>query len=115
KRFYLVTQLVDKIIEPPMCEAGIDLYARDAAINLSNVWHYAGPNVFPDGGWDRILVALQSALQQRNDSAFERFDAIVRLEANNANPEMRDLVVGLLMAQGRLPQFLGVFSEAASF
>ena len=115
KRYYLATQLVDKLIEPPLYEAGIDLYARDQAVNLARVWHYAGPHIFPNGGWERVLMALQEALKSRTPSTFEQFDATVRLSARDANPEMRDLVAGLLHAQGRLPEFLGIFTHASAF
>ncbi|WIH05132.1 DUF3800 domain-containing protein [Xanthomonas translucens pv. graminis] len=113
KRFYLAVQLVDKLIEPPMHEAGIDLYARDGAVNLANLWHYAGNDIFRNGGWEQLLLAFKDALQLRTQEAFDRFDRMVIAAAHDVAPEMKHLVVALLQAQGRLPQFLGIFPQAA--
>ncbi len=62
KRYYLITHLVDKLIEPTVYEGGLDLYAGDAHVGLVNVWYYAGHTIFPDGIWEKVLRAQGSTV-----------------------------------------------------
>lgn len=75
KRYYLITHIVDKLIEPPLHEAGIDLYAGDAHVGLVNVWYYAGHTIFPFGLWDNVLLAFLQAIRQRTRASYTNFDA----------------------------------------
>lgn len=114
KRFYAITHLVDKLIEPPLFEAGHDLYAGDAHVGLVNVWYFAGRTIFP-GHWDRVLSAFVLALRQRNSTAYADFDRVLRTAAATTPHEDRDLATGLLLAHGRLPELLGAFHGMVVF
>ena len=63
KRYYLITHIVDKLIEPPLHEMGHDLYAGDAHVGLVNVSYRAGHMILPDGHWDRVLRSALRAMQ----------------------------------------------------
>jgi Protein of unknown function (DUF3800) len=113
KRFYLTCHLVDKLIEPPLHEAGIDLSAREGNINLAKVWHYAGHTIFPRGHWDRVPRSFLDAVRRRDTTSFSQFDDALTRAASVTPPESRDFAVGLLLARGRLPEFLGVYWDQA--
>ncbi|WP_159597274.1 hypothetical protein [Hydrogenophaga sp. BPS33] len=106
--------MVDKLIEPPLHEAGHDLYAGDAHVGLVNVWYFAGPTIFP-GYWDRVLSAFVLAMRQRNAAAYAEFDKVLLAAAKRTPPRERDLATGLLLAHGRLGEFLGVFDGMVVF
>lgn len=115
KRYYVVTHMVDKLIEPPLYEAGIDLYAGDAHVGLVNVWLTSGPYFFPNGHWEKLLRALVAAFRQRTPEAFKEFDRVLLAAVKVTPEENRDFVTGLLLAHGRLPKFLGVFKSTETF
>lgn len=115
KKFWLVSHLVDKLIEPTLHEAGIDLYERDAHVNLANVWYYTGHTIFPSGHWDKLLDAFLVAIRRRSSVAFCHFDAVLSQAYSLAHPNNRDFATGLLMARGRLDEFIGVYSDLEVF
>lgn len=115
KKYYLITHLVDKLIEPTLHERGIDLYAEDAHVRLTNVWYYAGQSVFPNGHWQKILRAFEKALRCQSTSAFSEFDSVVRRAATFTPYADRDLATGLLLTTGRLEEFIAPFRGGVVF
>lgn len=115
KLYYVLTHLVDKLIEPPLHEAGIDLYARDGHVGLVNVWYYAGPRMIPEKAWKRLLQAFVTALRQRSSASFLACDAAILEVASVVREEFRDFATGLRLAAGRLDEFIGVFDDAEVF
>jgi hypothetical protein len=115
KRFYLVSHLVDKLIEPSLHEANIDLYARDAHVALANIWYFAGDLILPNGHWRRVLKEFLSAIRRCDATAFFQFDAVLTTAAADANPGYGDLVNGLLLCRGRLEEYIGVFRDVEAF
>ncbi len=111
KRYYVITHLVDKLIEPPLHEAGIDLYDNDAHVGLVNLWYFAGHYLLPHGHWDRLLRAFVAAMRQRTPAAYLAFDRTLTAAAAAAPPEDRDFVTGILLARGRLDEFIGVYDD----
>lgn len=111
KRYYVITHLVDKLIEPPLHEAGIDLYEDDAHVGLVNVWYMAGPMILPNGHWERLLQAFVAAMRQRTPGAYAAFDRTLTVAAASAPPQDRDFVNGILLARGRLDEFIGVYDD----
>ncbi|RYG39296.1 MAG: DUF3800 domain-containing protein [Burkholderiales bacterium] len=115
KRYYLASQLVDKIIEPAWYDRGHDLYARDGAINLARVWHYVGPHIFPGWRWDHVLSTFQDALRTRDATAFRAFEACLELCARDSPPRYAELLADLQACDGQLDQLLGIFPSSVSF
>ncbi len=115
KRFYLISHLVDKIIEPPLHEAKIDLYARDAHLGLANIWYFAGNQIFPNGHWKKVLDAFLNAIRRCDTSSFLQFDTVITKAASSADSGHHDFVTGLLLARGRLEEFIGVFRDVEAF
>lgn len=115
KHYYLITHLVDKLIEPPLYEHGIDMYASDAHVRLTNVWYYAGKYVFPYGHWKKVLTAFEQALRCPSKGTFAIFDQVLTIAASKTPYEHRDVMTGLLMARGRLDEFIGVFRNSVTF
>ncbi|WP_246025075.1 DUF3800 domain-containing protein [Paraburkholderia dinghuensis] len=115
KRFYLISHLVDKVMEPLAHEFGVDLYAGDAHVGLTNLWFYTGANIFPFGYWDRILAAFLKVIQLRGPVSYAHFDDVVAAGANFTPPSMRDIAAPLLAARGRLQEFIGVFRDLVVF
>ncbi len=111
KRYYVITHLVDKLIEPPLHQAGIDLYENDAQVGLVNVWYSAGPMILPNGHWERLLRAFVDAMRQRTAAAYLDFDRTLTMAAAAAPPDNRDFVNGILLARGRLDEFIGVYDD----
>jgi hypothetical protein len=111
KRYYVITHLVDKLIEPTLHEAGLDLYEDDAHVGLVNVWYTAGPMILPNGHWERLLQAFVVAMRQRTPAAYTAFDRTLTIAAAAAPPRDRDFVNGILLAQGRLDEFIGVYED----
>jgi hypothetical protein len=109
KKYYLVAHLVDKLIEPPLHEAHLDLYASDAHVSLTNVWYFAGSRIFPGGHWKRVLEAFLDAARQLSPASFERFDRALERAYRTAPSESHDFATGLFLARGRLPDFLGCY------
>jgi len=109
KRYYVITHLVDKLIEPPLAELGADLYDGDAHVGLVNVWYFAGRSIFPHGHWERVLRAFVAAMRQRTAAAYAQFDRALTAAATVAPLDDRDFVTGLMMARGRLAEFIGVY------
>jgi hypothetical protein len=114
KRYYLITQLVDKIVEPLMHESGIDLYAGDAHVGLVNLFYYAGEHAFPEGRWNQILQALIKALRKLDAESFSQFQEVVY----SALPHMDDsfyefkhmLGLGAATIEDSLAPFRGTYS-----
>ncbi|RQP21842.1 DUF3800 domain-containing protein [Piscinibacter terrae] len=115
KRYYLITHIVDKLIEPPLHEVGEDLYAGDAHVGLVNVWYHAGRIIFPDGHWDKVMHAVVRAMRERTASAFAYFDETLSQAALATPYDYRDFATGLLLARGRLDEFIGVFTDTEVF
>ena len=111
KRYYVITHLVDKLIEPPLYEAGIDLYENDAHVGLVNLWYYTGDYLLPNGHWDRLLRAFVAAMRQRTPEAYSDFDRTLTAAAAASSPRDRDFVAGILVARGRLDEFIGVYND----
>lgn len=111
KRYYVITHLVDKLIEPPLHEAGIDLYDNDAHVGLVNLWYFAGHYLLPHGHWERLLRAFVAAMRQRTPAAYLAFDRTLTAAAAAAPPEDLDFVTGMLLARGRLDEFIGVYDD----
>ncbi|WP_156966205.1 DUF3800 domain-containing protein [Paraburkholderia bannensis] len=109
KRFYLIAQLVDKLIEPPVYENGLDLYDGDGHVGLANVWYYAGHTIFPNGGWEKLLHAFLRAIRERSSVAYSSFDQTLRTAFLAAPERNRDLATGLALAYGRMREFLTPF------
>jgi hypothetical protein len=115
KKFYLISHLVDKLIEPPLHEAGVDLYDRDAHVGLANVWFFAGHTIFPGGHWARVQKALVHAIRRRTESSFAEFDEVLRRAARQTPAESRQFANGILLACGRLSEFIGVYGDMVVF
>lgn len=115
KRFYLISQIVDKLIEPCMHEDGIDLYAGDAHIGLARVWYYTGFTIFVDGYWEKILEAFLRAIRRRDHESFAGFDHILDQAVAHIAYGSEDLAAGLLVSKGRLNEFIGVYKNFEAF
>jgi len=115
KRYYVITHLVDKLIEPPLHEAGIDLYENDAHVGLVNVWYVAGPTIFPNGHWEKLLRAFVDAMRQRTTAAYMAFDRTLTNAAAAAPPDNSDFVTGIVLARGRLDEFIGIYDGSDVF
>lgn len=115
KRFYLISHLIDKVMEPIAHEFGVDLYAGDAHVGLTNLWFYTGAGIFPLGHWDRVLTAFLKAIQLRGPVSYAHFDDTVQAAARVSPPSMREIASPLLAARGRLKQFIGVFRDLVVF
>jgi hypothetical protein len=114
KKYYLITHIVDKLIEPPLHESGIDLYKNDAHVSLTNIWYYTGETIFP-GYWNKIQKAFVHAIRVRNRDAFRRFDYLLT-EAERFTPvDSRDFATGLLLARGRLDNYIGIYQDIEVF
>ena len=115
KRYYLITHLIDKLIEPPLHEAGIDLYAGDGHVGLVNVWYYAGHTIFPDVWWEKVLRAFLHAIRERTKASYTNFDAVLTDAMSTAPKDSRDYATGLFLARGRLAEFIGVYTDIEVF
>jgi hypothetical protein len=115
KRFYAISHLVDKLIEPPLFERGFDLYAADAHVNLVNVWYYAGPSILGDGHWNKVLKAFVAAVRVRSRASFQSFDEALDVAMHHVPADSRDFAVGLYLARGRLDEFIGVYTNHEVF
>ncbi|WP_321936258.1 DUF3800 domain-containing protein [Paraburkholderia sp. J8-2] len=109
KRYYLITHLVDKLIEPTVHENGLDLYEGDGAVGLVNVWYYAGNTIFPGGVWDKVLKAFLRAIRERSTVAYAGFDQTLRTAFLAAPQKNRDIAAGLAISFGRIREFLEPF------
>jgi hypothetical protein len=115
KRFYLVSHLVDKLIEPCLHEAGIDLYKGDAHVGLANIWYYTGDSILPNGQWARVLEAFLQSVRRLDKASFQTFDQVIGDAYEHAPHSSRDFAAGLAMAAGRLEQFIGVYRNIVAF
>lgn len=115
KRFYLICHLVDKVIETVTHEAGGDLYDGDGAASLANVWFYTGEHILPGGHWHRVLNAFLQAIRVGNRGAYESFDQAVEAAFLAAPEQDRLFAAPLMMARGRLDDFIGIFGDLAAF
>jgi hypothetical protein len=115
KKYYLVAHMVDKLIEPPLHEAHLDLYAADAHVSLTNIWYYAGPQIFPARQWKRVLEAFLDAARKLSPQSFARFDRVLEKAYVNASSQNHDFATGLFLSHGRLAEFLGCYSGMTVF
>ncbi|TFW18661.1 DUF3800 domain-containing protein [Duganella callida] len=115
KRYYLITHLVDKLIEPTLYENGRDLYAKDGHVGLVNVWYYAGATIFPNGHWERVLSAFEHSVRCPTSRAFSEFDTTLLRACSLTPHDCRDFATGLLMAKGRLEEFIGCYRGGVVF
>jgi hypothetical protein len=115
KKYYLIAHMVDKLIEPPLHEAGVDLYAGDAQVRFTNVWFRAGEKIFPNGHWKRVPSSFLDAIRRRSDVSFAAFDVILARACATTPYEFADFANGLMLARGRLRDFIGVYDEMVVF
>lgn len=114
KKYYLITHIVDKLIEPTLHEAGIDLYENDAHVGLTNLWYYTGDYIFP-GQWKSVQSAFLKAIRQRDHSSFSQFDEALTKAYKRVQPDSSDIATGLFLARGRLEEFIGVYKDIEVF
>lgn len=115
KRYYLITHLVDKLIEPILYENGMDLYAGDAHVGLTNVWYYAGKTIFTNGHWEKILIAFERAVRCPTKGIFSEFDTALLAASRHIAYDSKDFATGLLMARGRLEELIGCYRGGVVF
>lgn len=116
KRYYVITHLVDKLIEPTLYERGIDLYAGDAHVNMVRMFYYAGPYIFPDGRWNRLLKAFVATLRNPSVDALRHYDAVLDEAAHSAvGGEYGPEAAGIWATRGRAAEFLRGFTDIAVF
>jgi hypothetical protein len=115
KKYYLISHLIDKLIEPTLHEAGIDLYANDAHVGLTRVWYYTGFTIFTDGHWEKILEAFLRAVRRRDRDSFAHFDHVLEEAAAHIGYGSEDFAFGLLMSRGRLDEFIGIYQDIEVF
>nr|WKF58245.1 hypothetical protein HUO10_002743 [Paraburkholderia busanensis] len=109
KRYYLITHLVDKLIEPTVHESGLDLYDGDGAVGLVNVWYYAGHIIFPEGAWEKVLRSFLRAIRERSTVVYADFDQTLRTAFLAAPLKNRDIAAGLAISLGRIREFVEPF------
>ena len=114
KRFALVAQFIDKILEPAFYESGIDMYANDMAPNLATMIHHAGPHAFPDGRWDQFLDAFGKSLFHRSKECYDEFDRILE-NLNESEKPFFDIKRYLLAGLGKLDERLCSFKTNVAF
>lgn len=112
KRYYVITHLVDKLIEPTLLERQIDLYEGDGQVNMVNMFYFVGPHMFPDGRWQRFLEAFVQTLRRPSQVSFRHYDDVLHEAVTHAiggtfGPE----VMGLHMTKGRGAEFLRPFKD----
>jgi hypothetical protein len=116
KRFYLVAHLVDKLIEPSLYERNIDLYAGDGHVSTAEMFYAAGPFIFPNGDWLRMLKAFEAAIRRRSLDAYKAYDEAVEQACRKVvGTEYGIEAAGLYTTVGRLPELLRGFDDLAVF
>ena len=115
KRFYLVSQLIDKLIEPILYEDGFDLYEGDGHIALANLWFYTGNVMFPNGRWEELLNRFVHAIRYRSQGEYANFDEHLFSCWETVPQDWRRLAAGLFMARGRLNDLIGVYPNIEVF
>ncbi|WP_146095643.1 DUF3800 domain-containing protein [Xanthomonas arboricola] len=114
KRFTIVAQFVDKIIEPSLYKDGIDMYANDMAANLATMLHHVGPHAFPNGRWDEFLRAFGNALFHHSTEYYDEFNRVLLEMVQFENPKF-NINKFLLTGLGTLEERLQVFESNTSF
>ncbi|HKY21331.1 MAG TPA: DUF3800 domain-containing protein [Vicinamibacterales bacterium] len=111
KEYYLLTHLVDKVIEPIMHDTNFDLYAGDAHVGLTNLFYFTGAHAFPKGHWPRLLKAFLQALRQLSPESISAFREAVEQAVPDVPAEfvmLRDMLVwGAARAERSLKPFRG--------
>lgn len=97
KRYYLISHLVDKLIEPVFHGKGIDLYAGGRHVGYSNVLYQAGRILFPEGGWQNILDCFLEALRDDRDLVLQNLEAAAVAAAQKAPAGYDDFIVPLIL------------------
>ncbi|MCC8397637.1 DUF3800 domain-containing protein [Paraburkholderia sp. MMS20-SJTR3] len=97
KRYYLISHLVDKLIEPVFHVKGIDLYAGARHVEYANVLYQAGQILFPEGGWQNILDSFLKTLRDDSDLVLQNLEAAVLEAARKAPPGYDVFVVPLTL------------------
>lgn len=113
KDYYVITHLVDKLIEPPLYEAGLDLYKDDAHVGLVNLWYFTGHTIFVNGHWEKVKSAMVRAMRERSHIAFSNFDEVLTRAAASAAPDNAEFITGLMLSRGRLAEFIGSTAPSA--
>lgn len=114
KEYYLISHIVDKLIEPCLFDHGVDLYINDAHVGLTNIWYYTGESIFPRY-WRKILRAFVEVIRQRNHDVFNKFDALLTQAAKDVPVDSRDFAAGLLVCRGQLNRLIGVYESLVVF
>jgi hypothetical protein len=87
KRFMVVTKMVDILVEEVAHETGFNLYDRDAALALANLYHLSGPVLGEANAYDRMLQTFVDAVRRRSRaSAADLFSAISAYRATTKPP-----------------------------
>lgn len=116
KRFYLVAQLVDKLIEPALLEAGINAYAGDMHVSMARMFHFVGPHAFPHGGWERLLAAFEGVLRRQSQEAFHAYERELRRVVLPATQGKFDHEAALIFgSSGRTQEFMQGYESQVAF
>ena len=70
KKYALVCQLVDMIIEPYLYEGGFNLYERGMNIATANIFYHAMPVLSGDGFLEDLLNKFQEMIRHRTDDSY---------------------------------------------
>lgn len=83
KKYALVCQLVDMIIEPYLYEGGFNLYERGMNIATANIFYHAMPVLSGDGFLEDLLNKFQEMIRHRTDDSYNDFFYFVFQEHEN--------------------------------
>jgi hypothetical protein len=106
KRFLLVLMFLDYAVEPFYYERGVNFYADGQNYAMASLLSVAGPTMFGQPAFDRLLASFQRAVKEKTPRALNALVAATRAMRWRAFPE----------ALGPLAQFAApeCLSEIAS-
>lgn len=98
KEFCVVAKMVDLIIEPWMCEHGIDLYDQGENIALSNLIYFTTSSLAGSEYFRRLLEAFQDFFRMPSQDSFRTAKSILesRIDLCETSTNEPDLLRGVL-------------------
>jgi len=95
KPFMLISKMVDLLVEPVLSERGINLYANDGHIILSNLLYYRAGLACGDSAWHAVQEAFSCYVRSGNDQDGEVLAELLRFLRDSCQDHRLGAVLSL--------------------
>lgn len=111
KKFCLVCNIVDKIIEPMLYEGGFNMYKKGLNLAYANALYMAGKHIIDKELFSRFLFDFQSLIRDKNNSNIESFYRTVDEILSIENEAVKDIFLFIALSRPKISDFIDTYDK----